>query len=417
MRSSSGWAPGGVLVVPDAGALPGTPPDGLLAVVREPAGLHESSGGTWVATGAAVDKATFAASLDLEGRPWKTLTLDNSAGTSPAVAGLALSGDDAANFDLADDNAPANSGIEGFAVPAGGTAVLRVSRSALGVGAGACALTITHADGSTGTCALSADAQNTLLQNAAQIGGAATHAWSFPTANPQNDQVGSAHFGTFSGRAGASPYGGCDGYVDLASGDCHLTQTADMGRQADRTMELVISFDAAPTISTSIFVWGEYYYTATMFAQLVWFDGVGTPDDGDTGNSAALRLQGPGNNLAGTWNDTPGVAFDTIARNNQSANIGTVQNLAIYIAITYDSSTKKFTAKYKKSGDKLRSHTSAAFAGAGGDPVGDYASLGGNFGGNIGKCTQCHIHHLAFYKQVLTDSEVKEQLEVLGIGE
>ena len=65
----------------------------------------------------------------------------------------------------------------------------------------------------------------------------------------------------------------------------------------------------------------------------------------------------------------------------------------------------------------MRFYTSASFSSVGGDPTGDNASLGGNVGGNLGKCSQCHVHHLAFYDQVLTDAEVKEQLSILGIGE
>ena len=365
-----------------------------------------------------VDKATFPASLDLEGRPWKTITFDNSAGTAPAVAGLSMGGTDPANFDLADDNAPSNVGVDAFAIPAGETAVLRISRSALGGGAGSATLTVTHADGDTDTISISADAQNTLLQNAAEIGGAATHAWSFPTTNPENDQVGSANFSTFSGRAGNSPYSGCDGYVDLASGDCDLTQTADMGRQADRTLEIVISFDAQPSADTAILCWSTNYDDADQFCQILFIGGAsdtGTPDDGDTGNEDALKVQGPGG--GGFWNNSPGVALLTIERDNQESANGNCQNVAIYIAVTYDSATKTYTVKYKKDGDKLRSAVSGAFGGAGGDPTGDDASLGGNVGGNIGKCNQCHIHHLAFYDQVLTDAEVKEQLEILGIGE
>lgn len=288
-------------------------------------------------------------------------------GGAPVVLGLSLGGADAADVrlypgdaytsDLSLAFAEAVGSLNALLVPAGDTASIWIARAPGGADAVAdCTLSVVQPDGSTTEMEITAEALQTLEAYADDVG--FTSWWSFPASDSLHDQIGTADL-TGTGTRGAAELRGAGG-TWTPSGGGTRTGGESPGRNEDGCLLLIWEQTGAIVYPDGWAALGSAYDDPLQFCQVNAIGGSGAPDNdpGDTYQSYALRVQGPGS--GGWWVDTGGLVVPELS--TLSTTPGYTRRV-VALCVNFDHATGCYSYLFGGAGRPLTSVTSATAVG------------------------------------------------------
>ena len=288
-------------------------------------------------------------------------------GDADVLVGLSLGGADAADVrlypgdaytsDLPLAFAEAVGSVNALLVPAGDTASIWIARAPGGVDAVAdCTLSVAQPDGTTTEVEITAEALATLEAYADDVG--FTSWWSFPASDSLHDQIGTADL-TGTGTRGAAELRGAGG-TWTPSWWATRTGGESPGRNEDGCLLLVWEQTAVVAWPDGWAALGSAYDDPLQFCQINAIGGSGTPDNdpGDTYNSYALRVQGPGS--GGGWVDTGGLVVPGLS--TVSTTPGYTRRV-VALCVNFDHATGCYSYLFGGVGRELAEVTSATAVG------------------------------------------------------
>lgn len=287
-------------------------------------------------------------------------------GGAPVVLGLSLGGADAADVrlypgdaytsDLQLAFAEAVGSLNALLVPAGDTASIWIARAPGGADAVAdCTLSVAQPDGTTTEVEITAEALAALEAYADDVG--FTSWWSFPASDSLHDQIGTGNL-TGTGTRGAAELRGAGG-TWTPSGGGTRTGGESPGRNEDGCLLLIWEQTAVVAYPNGWAALGSAYDDPLQFCQINAIGGSGTPDNdpGDTYNSYALRVQGPG---SGGWIDTGGLVVPELS--TLSTTPGYTRRV-VALCVNFDHATGCYSYLFGGVGRELAEVTSATAVG------------------------------------------------------
>ena len=337
-------------------------------------------------------------------------------GAADVLVGLSLEGADAADVrlypgdaytsDLSLAFAEAVGSLNALLVPAGDTASIWIARAPGGVDAVAdCTLSVAQPDGTTTEVEITAAALATLAEYAAAAG--FTSWWSFPSSDSLHDQIGTADL-TGTGTRGAAELRGAGG-TWTPSGGGTRTGGESPGRDDDGCLLLVWEQTAVVAYPNGWAALGSAYDNPLQFCQINAIGGSGTPDNdpGDTYNSYALRVQGPGS--GGGWIDTGGLVVPELS--TLSTTPGYTRRV-VALAVNFNHSTGCYSYLFGGDGRPLTSVTSATAVGTEASAPTKFA-LFTVYGGSL---ASAKYHAAGFIKgEQMTEAQFRRLLALANI--